>query len=91
MGEQLTLFDMRNSITTLDVSSRGLNELDVSKYTNLRYLYCNNNKLETLDVSKNIKLNELDCYYNPNLKEIIVSREQTMSIDKDKYTKIVYK
>ena len=38
--------------------------LDVSKNTELRYLYCGSNNLSSLDVSENTKLETLSCYYN---------------------------
>lgn len=36
----------------------------VEKFKNLEILYCNNNKLTTLDVSENTKLKQLDCGEN---------------------------
>lgn len=77
---------------TLDVSREGRKKLDVSKFKDLEKLDCSNNDLSVLDVSENRKLNELYCYYNPNLKEIILAKGQEVKhLCKGKRTKIVYK
>ena len=39
-------------------------ELSTEKFSALHYLYCNNNQLTSLDVTKNTALTELHCGYN---------------------------
>ncbi len=70
-----------NSIDTLDVSGQNLTSLKgIEYFISLKKLYCYNNSLESLDVSKNTELEWLICYSNyltsldlsnnPNLKSL---------------------
>jgi hypothetical protein len=52
------------NISSLNISSQGIENLDVSKASELTLLYCESNKLTSLDVSKNTKLKALSCGYN---------------------------
>ena len=52
-------------IQVMNVSSRSIKSLTgVEFFTALTQLICNNNSLETLDVSKNTKLTNIDCGIN---------------------------
>ena len=56
----------RNAVTEIDVRSRNISNLyGIQFFPNLKSLYCGNNKLTSLDVSKNLALQELSCSYNP--------------------------
>lgn len=57
----IELFPMLKSIT---YEGGTLNNLDVSKNTNLEEINIANNKLTSLNVSKNTKLTKLSCYCN---------------------------
>ena len=53
------------SVTSIDVSSKQIEDLKgIEYFTALEKLFCNNNQLPSLDVSKNTKLTELNCSYN---------------------------
>ncbi len=57
--------DRRLSITSIDCRNRNISDLTgIEYFPNLRNLYCLLNNLESLDVSKNVKLEILDCRYN---------------------------
>ena len=61
-------------ITELDVQERGITTLQgIELFTNLRYLLCWGNELNTLDVSNNTKLKTLACGDN-HLTELDVSK-----------------
>ena len=81
---------MDYSLEELDLSCKKLTILpDLSKYTKLKALNCNNNKLISLD---NLPqgLQKLDCCYNqitsldnlqPGLQELYCSDNQITSLD----------
>jgi Leucine-rich repeat (LRR) protein len=46
----------------IDVSSKGIINLDVTRFKNLKRLYCPNNQLTSLSLSKNLEM--LDCDHN---------------------------
>ena len=53
------------SVTSLNVSSKSINNLKgIEYFTGLQYLYCSNNQLTALDVSKNRNLKLLECQNN---------------------------
>ena len=66
------------TITELDLSSKKLHKLpdDIHKYTNLKILHCNNNKLTSLDnLPLNLKVlycsdNQFKYNFKPNLENI---------------------
>ena len=52
-------------ITSINVSNKNISDLTgIGYFTALTDLYCNNNQLQTLDVSSNTKLKILDCSQN---------------------------
>ena len=54
------------AVTTIDVNDRGISDLTgIGYFTALTTLYCYNNQLTSLDVSKNTKLTVLHCENNP--------------------------
>lgn len=74
------------NITTLSCGYNGLKSLDVSKNTELKYLFCGGNSLNgpynritSLDLSKNTKLTFLDCAYN-RLSTLDVSNNPLLSV-----------
>ncbi|MCL1880520.1 MAG: Ig-like domain-containing protein [Actinomycetia bacterium] len=52
------------AVVSVDLSWRGLSNLDVSACKSLRYLDCSGNQLAVLDISANPLLEELYCYDN---------------------------
>ena len=69
-----------------------LTEIDVSHCTNLRVFAPNDNKLSELDLSNNLKLEEIEIQGNPNLKVVYLKKGQVIPhIIKDDFTEIVYK
>ena len=53
------------SITEIDVNDLGIQSLKgIEYFTALKYLMCRDNKLKTLDLSQNTKLNRLFCFNN---------------------------
>jgi Leucine-rich repeat (LRR) protein len=64
-GREITQ-TMKNELTELDITEMGVTSLDgVEEYTNLTELNCARNKLTEMDISKNVKLVQLDCESNP--------------------------
>lgn len=51
-------------VVELQLVTKGLNALDVTKFTMLRALYCNNNILNTLNISGLLNLQRIDCQHN---------------------------
>ncbi len=52
-------------VTEIDCSNQGLVSLDgIERFTNLRSLQCENNRLTAIDVSKNTQLRTLWCHNN---------------------------
>ncbi len=84
----------RASVTTLFVSNKGLETLDIGEYVNLEELYCSGNQLKSLDVSKCVNLKELYCHGNQltamdvskcaNLKELSCNKNQLAELDVSK-------
>ncbi|WP_298649270.1 family 16 glycosylhydrolase [uncultured Proteiniphilum sp.] len=61
------------SITTLDVSSKGIGSLQgIEKFVSLTSLDCSGNQLQELDIRNNTNLQNLDCTSNPSLTKILV-------------------
>ena len=86
-------------ITVLDLMSRNLESLQGIEYlTELKELTCGNNKLTTLDVSKNTKLTnlycggneltELDVSNNPELEELNFVWNNVRTIDTSNNSKL---
>ena len=63
------------AVTTINVSGKGISDLTGIKYfTNLTDLYCQNNNLSGLDISKNTELEILFCFNNRNLSELDLTK-----------------
>ena len=74
------------SVTTLDIHDDGVRNIDEIKYfTALTTLWCYNNQLTSLDVSKNTALTDLSCSNN-QLTSLDVSKNQLTSLDVSKNT-----
>ena len=55
----------QDAVTKISVSEMGISDLTgISYFKNLESLYCYNNQLIALDVSKNIALTDLSCHHN---------------------------
>lgn|SRR5690554_236579 len=53
------------AVINLNVSLRNISSLEgIQSFINIKKLYCDNNHLDTLDISQNIELVELHCYAN---------------------------
>ncbi|CAD0000396.1 T9SS type A sorting domain-containing protein [Flavobacterium chungangense] len=69
-----------NTITALDVSSSSITNLaGIEGFVSLKTLYCYNNKLTTLDVSKNTALLDFSCDTN-QLTTLDVSKNTALTI-----------
>ena len=62
-------------MTIINMENNLISEIDLSKYPNLREIYCDNNLLKTLDVSKNPRIETIRCKGNENI-EIICKKGQ---------------
>ena len=68
-----------SSITFIYVSVNAISSLKgIEHFTSLEILFCNNNQLTSLDVSKNTALTELYCYKN-QLTSLDVSKNTTLT------------
>ncbi len=77
-------------LETLYCQSTPLETIDLSQNVRLEAAYLSRCGLKTLDVSSCTSLGTLDVSNNPELKQIIVSRSQNISITKDDTAEIVY-
>ena len=95
------LNDTELNIRKLDVSGQYIANLKgIEFFPNLEILYCYNNKLTSLDVSKNPELKELKCYNNKltsldvskneKLETLYCSKNQLTSLDVSKNTALEY-
>ena len=65
-------------VTSIVVYNLGIESLEgLQHFTSLSTLCCNNNKLESLDVSKNLQLRHLECDYN-KLESLDVSKNTAL-------------
>ena len=94
------LNDTELNIRKLDVSGQHIANLKgIEFFPNLEKLYCYDNKLTSLDVSKNPELKELYCYNNkltsldvsknPELKSLWCYNNQLTSLDVSNNTKLL--
>ena len=66
-------------VKEIKVNALGITSLEgIQYFLNLERLYCVNNKLTKLDVSKNIALTHLQCYYN-DLTSIDVTKNLSLT------------
>ena len=83
------------SVTWFSVSYKEISSLQgIEYFTELKQLYCSNNKITSLDLSKNTKLTNLECDYNQltsldlskntALHELHCVRNQLTSLDVSK-------
>ncbi|WP_370478721.1 leucine-rich repeat domain-containing protein [Tamlana flava] len=75
-GLDLTPYINLNFLRSYNNPSLG--SIDVTKASNLEYLYCYNNGLNALDVTQNPNLRILDCYDN-NLTELNVTQNPSLT------------
>lgn len=92
---------MVKDVKILDVSKSNISDLQgISAFENLEILYCNNNNLKNLDLSKNLKIKEIYCYNNnienlnitglSNLKIIQAHKNQIQSINLETNKELTY-
>ena len=92
--QKYTVKILNDVITYLDCSNQGLTTLNTTNATNLNELICTNNKLKSVNVSKNTKLAVLDCQDNQigslnlknttNLIELNCANNKLKSLDLSK-------
>ena len=76
------------AVEEIECDSKKISDLTgISHFTALKSLKCRNNKLTTLDVSKNTALEELDCYNN-QLTKLDVSKNTSLKILKCNYNQL---
>ena len=64
-GDKNISFDEAEAVTSLTIRNIEISNLKgIEAFTNLEELYCDNNKLTSLDLSGNKKLKYLDCSNN---------------------------
>ena len=64
-GDGIFSIDELNAVTRLSLSNKNIQSLQgIEYFTKLEQLFCNDNQLTALDVSKNTELRLLDCYNN---------------------------
>ncbi|QKJ61913.1 T9SS type A sorting domain-containing protein [Flavobacterium sp. M31R6] len=69
-----------NKLTSLNISSSTISDLTgIQDFVALKILHCDNNKLTSLDVSKNVTLTELYCYSN-KLTSLDVSKNVALTV-----------
>lgn len=67
-------------ITYLDVSGKRISDLSgIEAFVNLDTLNCGENQLTSLDLSKNILLKYLNCYYNNKITSINISKNTLLT------------
>ena len=96
-GETIKIYGI--GISYLNVESRNITSLDVTKNTALNVLWCYGNKLTTLDVTKNAaltylhcnnnKLTNLDVTNNTELIYLYCSSNKLTTLDVTKNTAII--
>ncbi len=70
-----------NLIDTLIINNKQITNLQgIEKFTALQYLSCAFNQLTTLDVSNNLALTYLNCFYNTNLSILNVSNNTALQV-----------
>ena len=79
------------NLVKLDCSYTGISSLALATLTDLTSLKCSTNNLTSLDVSNNLKLQELDCRWNSSLATLYLKVGQTIaSLQKPDDTNIEY-
>ena len=90
-----------NAVENINCADKGISDLTgISHFTALKRLYCDDNQLTSLDVSKNTALTYLDCYDN-QLTSLDISKNtaltyldcygnQLTSLDVNKNTALTY-
>ncbi|MCR5502094.1 MAG: hypothetical protein K6F53_03730, partial [Lachnospiraceae bacterium] len=64
-GDGLLSIEEAGTVTYIDVSAMGITDFGgIEYFTNLEYLNCADNELESLDLSANVQLLHLDCHNN---------------------------
>ena len=68
-----------NSIVSINCSEKNIESLKgIEHFTALEQLYCENNQLTSLDVTKNTALTELVCYFNA-LTELDITKNTALT------------
>ena len=68
-----------NSIVSINCSEKNIESLKgIEYFTALEQLYCENNQLTSLDVTKNTALTELVCYFN-ELTELDITKNTALT------------
>ncbi len=91
--------DELDKVKKISIIKKSISSLKgIEYFKNLKELYCYENKLESLDVSKNTKLTTLDCSYNKltsldvgkniNLNILLCYENKLESLDVSKNTKL---
>ena len=77
-GNDILSQEELNAVKEINVENKGITNLKgVELFTELKRLYCNQNQLKTLDLSKNINLETLNCMAN-NLTTLDLSENKNL-------------
>lgn len=69
-----------NTVTTLNIPSKGISDLTgIADFTLLERLFCNQNSLTSLDLSNNMALTQVNCYFNTSLSSLILPNTNTLT------------
>ena len=78
-GNDILSQEELNAVKEINVENKGITNLKgVELFTELKRLYCNQNQLKTLDLSKNINLETLNCMAN-NLTTLNLSENKNLT------------
>ena len=66
--------------TLLNVANKGIMSLEgIEGFISLERLFCNQNSLTALDLSSNMSLTEVYCYFNPSLTSLTLPNTNTIT------------
>lgn len=96
LAHTIFVYGDETTVTSLRIERQGVIYIDISKCTNLKSLYLNNNRITNIDLSQNInlefielwdnKLHSLDVSNIKHLKEIIISTNPISELDLSMHT-----
>ena len=69
-----------SGVTILNIPSKGISDLTgISGFTSLEKLFCNQNSLTSLDLTSNLALTQVNCYFNTSLSSLLLPNTNTLT------------